>query len=133
MVQTFIIFLVALTLAAIPATAQDQTTRPAAVDKPEIHKNLPKDVKSLHIDGGPKIFKDQVDKPIGGKNTNTGPGGSGAQYEKPTGSSVQSLTTGDSSSGPGDQFKKKQKVLSGKNTRGTSDEGGDLEDLEIQR
>ena len=69
-----------------------------------------------------------------GKNTNTGQGGPGSSYEKPTASGAKSLTTGEnSSSGPGDQFKKKPKVVSGKNTRGSSDEGGDTDDLEIQR
>lgn len=138
MSQVFVVSACVLCLAATSARAQDKfgnAGKPAGIEKLEIVKPLPKDVKSLRDDagGGTVLGKQKPDKPILEKNVNSGQGGGKEVYQKPVGASTKALTTGASGSGPGDDFKKKQKVLPGKNTRGSSDEGGDLEDLEIQR
>lgn len=131
---------------AFPALslAQEKLTRPANLDKPEIVKPLPRDVKSLRSDSGPGMVKEKLDKPVVNKNSNPGQGPK-EKYDKPKrvntkGSQPEEeiyvgvkRTSGDATSGPADKMRGKPKVTSKKNTRGSSDEGGDIEDLEIQR
>jgi hypothetical protein len=134
-----------LVIASTCASAQDKLTKPAGTGKPEIMRDLPKDRKSLRTDGGPKVFKESVGKPVTGKNTT--PVRAGAEEKKVIPKRVNTKggqteeeiyigmkrTTGDATTGPGDAFDKKPKLVPGTKARGSSDEGGDIEDLEIQR
>lgn len=118
-----------------PALAQDKLTKPAGIERPEIMKAPPQrdDTRSLRTDTGPGIRKEQVGKPVMTKNSNPGQGVRKESYDKPKSSGDRILTTGDSNSGPGDAFKKQQKMSGGTRARSGSDEGGDVEDLELQR
>lgn len=124
----------AIACLALPAAAvaQEKIGKPANLDKPEIVKPLPKDVKSLRSDSGPTIFKESAGKPVVNKNSNPGQGAK-ETYEKPKPVNTRERTAGDATSGPADKMRGKPKVTSKKNTRGSSDEGGDVEDLELQR
>lgn len=132
MTRSALLCLVACAALPAAALAQEKIGKPANLDKPEIVKPLPKDVKSLRTDSGPTIFKENPGKPVVNKNSNPGQGAK-ETYEKPKPMNTRERTAGDATSGPADKMRGKPKVTSKKNTRGSSDEGGDVEDLELQR
>lgn len=140
---------------ALTKPANIETPRPDSF-KPPTKDMIKRTDGEVRGSGPGNLVRSRSSGPVLDKNTNTGnPSTKRAGIERgpkgparlPRGENINNptqtedevyvgvkRTTGETSaSGPGDGFKKKPKGPGRKNARSGSDEGGDVEDLELQR